>query len=91
MEKCVRCVVSGKVQGVYFRIFTLEEAERLHLSGWVRNLPGGEVEAFICGPGEDVDKMAEWLATGSPHSRVDHVAITEVPSPGPLPGFTVRS
>jgi acylphosphatase len=91
MEKCVRCVVSGKVQGVYFRIFTLEEAEHLNLSGWVRNLPSGEVEALICGPVEAVDQMLEWLATGSPHSRVDHVAVKEVASSGPLEGFSIRS
>ena len=91
MTKYVRAIISGKVQGVYFRVFTQEEAESLQLCGWVRNLPSGEVEAFICGPMENVDKMIDWLATGSPHSRVDHVAVEEVAAPEIPPGFTILS
>ncbi|MDR9501829.1 MAG: acylphosphatase [Desulfurivibrionaceae bacterium] len=92
MEKCVRAVVSGQVQGVFFRAFTQEEAERLQVSGWVRNRPGGEVEALICGPAPRVDEMVEWLGTGSPQSRVDKVAVAEISRPDqPLAGFTIRS
>jgi acylphosphatase len=91
MERCVRAVVSGKVQGVYFRAFTLEEAARLNLSGWVRNLPSGEVETLICGPSVAVDLLLDWLATGSPHSRVDHITVEELNYPDPaFPGFTIR-
>lgn len=90
MEKCVRAVVTGKVQGVYFRVFTQEEAESLDLSGWVRNLPSGAVEALICGPSDKVETMVDWLATGSPHSMVDHVTVEEVSNPGSLQGFTIR-
>ncbi|MEN8257144.1 MAG: acylphosphatase [Thermodesulfobacteriota bacterium] len=90
MNKCVRAVISGKVQGVYFRIFTQQEAEHLHLSGWVRNLPTGEVEALISGPSGQVDKMVEWLTMGSPSSRVDHVAVEEVTCAESLFGFSIR-
>ena len=90
MDKCVRAVISGRVQGVFFRAFTLEEAERLKLTGWVRNLPSGEVEALISGPGYQVDKMVDWLATGSPHSRVDHVALEELPTTEKFNGFSIR-
>lgn len=90
MEKCVRAVITGKVQGVYFRAFTQEEAENLNLSGWVRNLPSGAVEALICGPADLVAIMVDWLATGSPHSRVDQVTVEEVSNPGGLQGFTIR-
>lgn len=90
MNKCVRAVISGKVQGVYFRVFTKEEADHLHLSGWVRNLPNGDVESLIEGPSDRVDTMVDWLAKGSPHSRVDHVEVEEVSNPEPINGFTIR-
>ncbi|MBU0682060.1 MAG: acylphosphatase [Proteobacteria bacterium] len=91
MERCVRAVVSGKVQGVFFRAFTLEEAESHNLSGWVRNLPSGEVETLICGPSAAVDLLLDWLATGTPQSRVDHVTVEELSCPDPaLHGFTIR-
>ncbi len=90
MEKCIRAVISGKVQGVYFRVFTLEEAERLGLSGWVRNLASGEVEALVCGPSIQVDKMVDWFSHGAPQSRVDHVALHDAACPAPLQGFTIR-
>lgn len=90
MVKCVRAVVTGKVQGVYFRAFTQEEAERLQLSGWVRNLSSGQVETLVCGPAEAVDTMLDWLTSGSPHSRVDHVAVEEIRPPEPLQGFIIR-
>ena len=90
MDKCVRTVITGKVQGVFFRAFTQEEAERLNLTGWVRNLPSGDVEALITGPADQVDKMIDWLATGSPHSRVDHVAVEEVTTPEKFNSFSIR-
>lgn len=90
MVKCIKAVVSGKVQGVYFRVFTQQEAERLNLSGWVRNLPGGEVETLISGSEDQVEKMLEWLSSGSPHSKVDHIAIEEVACSEPLHGFILR-
>ncbi len=90
MDKCVRAVISGRVQGVFFRAFTQEEAERLKLTGWVRNLPSGDVEALIVGPGDQVDKMIDWFATGSPHSRVDHVAVDEVANPDVFNSFSIR-
>lgn len=89
--KYIRAIISGKVQGVYFRVFTRQEAERLQLCGWVRNLPSGEVEAFICGPMENVAEMIDWLATGSPQSRVDHVAVEELAATAIPPGFTILS
>ncbi len=90
MEKCVKAVVTGRVQGVYFRAFTQEEAIRLQLTGWVRNLASGEVETLICGPVERIDQMLAWLASGSPQSRVDQVTVTETPCAYPLASFTIR-
>ena len=88
--KCIRAVVTGRVQGVYFRAFTQEEAERLQLTGWVRNLPGGEVETLFCGSAEHVDQMLNWLSTGSPHSRVDHIKAEKVENDESFHDFSIR-
>ncbi|MCF6291279.1 MAG: acylphosphatase [Desulfobacterales bacterium] len=76
-ERCVQVIVSGRVQGVYFRAFTREEAESLGLSGWVRNRADGTVEALIQGEPQAVERMLAWFHTGSPHSQVDGVRVTE--------------
>lgn len=90
MKKCIRAVVSGKVQGVYFRAFTQEEGERLNLVGWVRNLPSGEVETLFCGQTDSVSLMLDWLSSGSPHSQVDHVAVYEVTTEETFADFSIR-
>jgi acylphosphatase len=86
----VRVRVEGRVQGVFFRDFTRREASRLGLTGWVRNLPDGAVEALLEGGEEAVAAMLTWLQTGSPRSRVDQVRqqmeAIDVP---PCNGFTV--
>jgi acylphosphatase len=70
-EKRVHALVHGRVQGVFFRDYTCEEARRLGLKGWVRNLTTGSVEAEFQGVAENVDAMLEWLlSTGSPLSEV---------------------
>jgi len=69
-------VVSGHVQGVYFRDFTRTHAIQLGLNGFVRNLPSGrEVEVHVEGEKEKIEKLIEYLKTGSPRSRVDNVNI----------------
>lgn len=68
-----RFVVSGKVQGVFFRASARESAIALGLSGHARNLRDGRVEVVVSGPAESMDALARWLWTGSPASRVDDV------------------
>ena len=58
MPICRRFKVSGRVQGVGFRAATLDEAERLGLTGWVRNIASGDVEVLACGEGEALDAFA---------------------------------
>lgn len=65
--------ISGKVQGVYFRESTKEQALKLGVSGWVRNLPDGRVEALFRGEAGQVQRMLEWCWQGPPASRVDNV------------------
>ena len=65
-----RVIVSGRVQGVWFRASTRDMAVRLGVSGWVRNLPTGEVEAEFQGPREAVEKAVAWCGQGPPGARV---------------------
>ncbi|MDX8391738.1 MAG: acylphosphatase [Mariprofundaceae bacterium] len=67
---CLRIIVSGRVQGVGFRYYTKAEADRLGISGWVRNLSDGNVESLICGSSAQLDTMLVWLSQGPKHARV---------------------
>jgi acylphosphatase len=81
--------VSGRVQGVGFRDWTQHKARGLGLSGWVRNLASGEVEALFCGPPDVVEKMLAAVRRGPQLARVDDVKVDSgEPASGP---FTVRT
>jgi acylphosphatase len=82
--------VSGKVQGVFFRDSARERAEKLGLSGWVRNRPDGRVEGLFEGPSEDVRRMVEWCEEGPPNAGVDDVEAHFEEARGDLSGFEVR-
>jgi acylphosphatase len=71
---CVRCYVAGLVQGVFFRASTREQALRLGLTGYARNLPDGRVEVLVCGAQQGVAELQDWLRVGPPHARVTGVA-----------------
>jgi acylphosphatase len=81
--------VHGRVQGVYFRQTTAQEANRLGVRGWVRNLPDGDVEALIEGPPEDVDRLIAWCHHGPPAARVDDVSVSWEAATGQFTGFSV--
>jgi acylphosphatase len=66
-----RFIVSGKVQGVFFRASAREEALRLGLRGWAKNLPDGRVEVIAAGDGAALDDFAAWLREGPPMARVE--------------------
>ncbi|MEP6940117.1 MAG: acylphosphatase [Rudaea sp.] len=66
-------IVSGRVQGVFFRASTLAEALRLGLDGHARNLADGGVEVVASGDGAALDALAAWLQRGPPAARVDRV------------------
>lgn len=82
-------LVSGKVQGVYFRANTREQARERGVDGWVRNLRDGRVEAVFEGPEDAVEAMVEWCHEGSPAARVDGVD-AEYGGPEGLDGFEIR-
>ncbi len=88
--KRVRVVISGRVQGVWFRAWTCEEARRRDLHGWVLNRRDGAVEAVFQGDDGQVDDMLEACWQGPPHAMVVDVAVQ--PEDEPVePGFHVRS
>jgi len=81
--------VAGRVQGVYYRAAAVEEAGRLALQGWVRNLADGRVETIAAGPVEALAEFASWLWQGPPGARVDSVQVEEWT--GAVPdGFTAQ-
>jgi len=73
-----RCHVSGRVQGVYFRASTREQALRLGLSGYARNLDDGRVEVLVVGEPSAVDSLIAWLHVGPPAANVSGVSIQEI-------------
>ncbi len=76
--KTLRIFISGIVQGVFFRQFVKEQAEKLGLRGYVRNLNDGRVEAVIEGKDSDVDRMIELCKKGSPYSKVETIKIEKI-------------
>lgn len=78
MSSAKHFYISGRVQGVAFRASTQERAAQLGLSGWVRNLDDGRVEALACGPAEALQKLENWLWQGPVQARVDDVSAHEV-------------
>ncbi len=84
-----RAFISGKVQGVWFRESTKQEAERLGVHGWVRNLDDGRVEAVLAGPDDAVAKLLEWCHHGPDAARVDQVTAAPTDEPDPTLGFQV--
>jgi acylphosphatase len=88
-----RLKIVGKVQGVFYRVSLQEEAERLGVWGWCRNLRTGEVQAEIWGHEDHLDRLMYWVHQGSPGSSVELVLSEDIQ--GELPpdkehGFDVR-
>lgn len=84
-----RVVVEGRVQGVWFRGATEEQARALGLAGWVRNRRDGSVEAVFEGAPAAVEAALAWCRRGPPAARVERVSVREE-APEGLAGFAVR-
>jgi len=82
--------VSGRVQGVFFRSETRDEALRRNVTGWVRNLPDGRVEAVFEGEKEAVEKLIEFCKRGPPGARVTKVEVAWQPYRGEFKDFKIR-
>ena len=91
MEKArARVLVSGLVQGVFFRSYAVEEARSLNLTGWVKNRWDGRVEVLMEGDKEDINKMIAWLREGPPTAQVSDIEITWEKYSGEFNYFSVK-
>jgi len=85
-----RIFVSGRVQGVFFRLHTEEKARELGITGWVRNLNDGRVEAVLEGEKGKVEELIEWAKGGPKSARVDGVDVEWQESKGEFKNFEIR-
>jgi len=83
-------IISGRVQGVFFRMETLEQARKSGVSGWVKNKHDGRVEAVFEGEKSLVDNVIQWCKQGPPASRVDNVNLEWEPYTGEFTEFDIR-
>jgi acylphosphatase len=86
----VHLFITGRVQGVFFRASTQEEAQRHGLNGWVKNLYDGRVEAVVEGEEEDVTSLIAWCQNGPPHAVVKDLSVTVEAYQGEYVDFEVR-
>jgi len=89
--EALRCRVSGRVQGVFFRASTQRQARSLGLAGHARNLEDGSVEVLAVGSPMALEELKAWLAVGPTGARVDSVDCASETPPDPMPeGFATR-
>lgn len=77
--RAIRAIIHGRVQGVFFRTYTRDQAHQLNLVGWVRNNHDGTVECVVQGSVKAIDEFIEFLHHGSPSANVKDVIITDIP------------
>jgi acylphosphatase len=75
---CKKCLVGGRVQGVFYRASTAQRARELGIKGYARNLPDGRVEVLAVGDESAVNTFVQWLWTGSSASKVTSVDVADV-------------
>lgn len=90
MRLARRYLISGRVQGVGFRVFAWTTAAREGLHGWVRNLPDGRVEISAEGEAEAIERFERHVRHGPHGARVDTVDVTDMGASGTETGFDVR-
>jgi acylphosphatase len=89
-DKQLHCLVSGKVQGVWYRGSTMEQAQRLGLVGYARNLPDGRVEVVACGDETALQKLEKWLWSGPANAEVREVDAQWQNEMETFPEFLIR-
>ena len=87
---CASVRIKGRVQGVFYRQSTKETASLLGVTGWVRNLPNGDVEAVIEGPEGAVKRAIDWCNQGPPAARVEEVLVEWLATDGNFTEFSIR-
>ncbi len=86
----VHLTIEGRVQGIFFRVSTVEEASRLRLKGWVRNCPDGSVEVVAEGRKKKIDEMIQWCHQGPPGAQVLNVQLQWEDYQGTFERFSLR-
>jgi len=76
-KRRVHVFISGRVQGVFFRASAKKKARGLGITGWIKNLPGGRVEAVLEGDSESVEKIVDWAKKGPPAAKVQDIEVEE--------------
>ncbi len=84
-----RLLIHGKVQGVWYRAGAKAEADKLGLTGWVRNLPSGEVEALVHGEDQAIEQFIDWARQGPPAAQVARIEVSAADQPDNI-GFEKR-
>jgi len=77
-----RLIVHGRVQGVFYRDWTVDTARSLGVAGWVRNLPDGTVEAHLEGEAQAVERMISAMYDGPPRAQVERIEASEAEAEG---------
>jgi acylphosphatase len=90
MKTGVRVLISGRVQGVWFRASTRQKAQQLGLTGWVRNTSDGKVEAVFEGEENKVNEMIKWCHSGSSLSKVKNVEIKKQNPTNEFDDFSIK-
>lgn len=88
-QASVSLLINGQVQGVFFRLKTKEEADKLGLTGWVKNNVNGSVEVLAEGEKGKLDELIDWCHDGSDASKVANVAVKWQPYNGEFNGFKI--
>lgn len=89
-KKAVRVIISGRVQGVFFRMETRRASEKIGVSGWVRNRPDGTVEAVFEGETGKVDQAIDWCKKGPPMAVVTDISLDKIEYTGKYKDFSIR-
>ncbi|MCL4468447.1 MAG: acylphosphatase [Deltaproteobacteria bacterium] len=88
-QRHVHLIITGRVQGVWFRASTREAADNLGIKGWVKNLPDLSVEVDAAGEPADVEQFIQWCSKGPPGARVTAIDIKELEPVNGLQGFKI--
>ena len=87
---CRHYIVEGRVQGVFFRASTREQAQNIGVQGWVRNLPDGRVETLACGSESQLSALELWLRKGPEMAVVSELTVESWQQHEEFTGFTIQ-
>lgn len=88
--KQVYITISGRVQGVGFRYYALQKAEKLNITGWIKNTPEGNVEMEASGETQNLDTFIDWMRRGSTRAYIERFAVSEISPKRTFTHFIIR-